>query len=125
MKVAHGLAWDENYGVDGAAGGENYSFTTKAGEQVHFTYTLADHRLGITTASPGVAGVGESRAYWIDETTLAWPVSLLPSGVSRDAVVDAQGSPVPGAPGSGWAPRCTWSWRRSCSPWCPNRFGRR
>ena len=98
VKVAHGLAWDENYGVDGAAGGENYSFTTKAGEQVHFTYTLADHRLGITTASPGVAGVGESRAYWIDETTLAWPVSLLPAGVSRDAVVDAQGSPVPGAP---------------------------
>ncbi|MDU0348293.1 pullulanase-type alpha-1,6-glucosidase [Actinomyces sp. MRS3W] len=31
-------------------------------------------------------GVGESRAYWVDETTLAWPTDLLPAMVDVEAL---------------------------------------
>ena len=52
VKVAHNLSWDESYGVGGAPGGGNYSFTAVEGETVTFTYTLADHALAIDAASP-------------------------------------------------------------------------
>ena len=90
LKVAHGLSWNENYGVDGAPGGPNYSFNTKAGNLVTFTYTLATHKLDIDVADAPLKGVGEQRAYWVGEKTLAWPVSLLPDGVSREQVVSGE-----------------------------------
>ena len=88
LKVAIGGSWDENYGQDGAAGGANYQFATKANKLVTFTYDSATHKLDIATADARVAGSGEQRAYWVNATTLAWPTSLLPQGVSRAQVLD-------------------------------------
>lgn len=72
-KVAHGMSWSENYGVGGAPGGSNYSFTAEDGVPVLFRYTLATHVLQI---GDGLPGLGEERAHWIDEETLAWPADL-------------------------------------------------
>ena len=88
LKVAIGGSWDENYGQDGAAGGANYQFATKANKLVTFTYDSATHKLDIATADAPVAGSGEQRAYWVNATTLAWPTSLLPQGVTRAQVMD-------------------------------------
>ncbi len=76
VKVAHGLSWDENYGVGGAPGGANYSFSAADGELVVFRYTLDTHVLEIEVTNPPLAGTGELRAHWIDENTLAWPRDL-------------------------------------------------
>ncbi len=84
VKVAHNQSWDENYGIDGVKGGENYSFSATGGKEVVFTYTLATHLLKIEVADPPLPGAGEQSAYWVDEQTLAWPVSLLPAGVTRE-----------------------------------------
>ncbi|WP_156760843.1 pullulanase-type alpha-1,6-glucosidase [Microbacterium karelineae] len=75
-KVAHGMSWDENYGVGGAPGGDNYAFSVADGEPVSFRYTLETHTLEIAADGPAVVGVGELRAHWIDETTLAWPAGF-------------------------------------------------
>ena len=75
-KVVHGMSWDENYGVDGTAGGDNYSFSVDDGEPVSFRYTLESHLLEITADGPAVAGVGEQRAQWIDADTIAWPAKF-------------------------------------------------
>ena len=75
-KVAHGLSWAENYGVDGAPDGANYVFSVADGEPVAFRYTLETHTLEIAAEGPAVAGAGELRAHWIDESTIAWPVGL-------------------------------------------------
>ena len=88
LKVAVGGSWDENYGQDGAAGGANYQFATKANKLVSFTYDSATHKLEIASADAPVVGVGEQRAYWVNATTLAWPTSLLPQGVTRAQVLD-------------------------------------
>ena len=88
LKVAIGGSWDENYGQDGTAGGANYQFATKANKLVTFTYDSASHKLDIATADAPVAGSGEQRAYWVNATTLAWPTSLLPQGVTRAQVMD-------------------------------------
>ena len=88
LKVAVGGSWDENYGQDGAAGGANYQFATKANKLVTFTYDSATHKLDIASADVPVVGVGEQRAYWVNATTLAWPTSLLPQGVTRAQVLD-------------------------------------
>ena len=79
-KVAHGLSWDENYGVDGAPGGANYSFSTTSGKQVTFSYVLATHVLTITANDPPLPGTGQQQAFWVDRQTLAWPKSLLING---------------------------------------------
>lgn len=98
VKVAVGRSWDENYGVDGVAGGANYSFPATAGKSVVFTYDESTHLLTIEVTDPPAAGTGEERAYWIDSTTLAWPVSLLPDGVTRAQVVGDDGTAVADAP---------------------------
>ncbi|WP_157002803.1 pullulanase-type alpha-1,6-glucosidase [Agromyces laixinhei] len=84
-KVAHGQSWDENYGVGGAPGGANYTFTATDGELVEFRYTLATHVLEITVTDPPLAGTGEARAHWVDEHTLAWPAELLGGAAATDA----------------------------------------
>lgn len=75
-KVAHGLSWAENYGVDGARDGSNLFFTTAAGKWTYFTYDLATHILTIEVADPPLAGTGQSQAQWISADTIAWPVDL-------------------------------------------------
>ncbi len=49
VKVAHEGGWDENYGVDGAADGDNYAFTMAADGTVTFTYDPETHLLEIAT----------------------------------------------------------------------------
>ncbi|WP_448002603.1 pullulanase-type alpha-1,6-glucosidase [Agromyces bauzanensis] len=86
VKVAHGLSWDENYGVGGAPGGANYAFTATDGKLVEFRYTLATHVLEIVVTDPPLAGTGQSRAHWVSEDTIAWPAELL-GGASVDQVI--------------------------------------
>ncbi|WP_022891192.1 pullulanase-type alpha-1,6-glucosidase [Agromyces subbeticus] len=93
-KVAHGQGWDENYGVGGAPGGANYSFTATAGKLVEFRYTLATHVLEIVVTDPPLAGTGELRAHWIDENTLAWPAELLGGNEATDAAWTLEHSPA-------------------------------
>ncbi|MCC2031694.1 pullulanase-type alpha-1,6-glucosidase [Microbacterium allomyrinae] len=76
IKVAHGLSWAENYGVGGALGGSNYSFSAAEGKLIVFRYTLATHILEIEVSDPPLAGTGEQRAHWIDADTIAWPADL-------------------------------------------------
>ncbi|WP_417508995.1 pullulanase-type alpha-1,6-glucosidase [Microbacterium sp.] len=76
LKVAHGMGWDENYGVDGVFNGANISFSATEGKVTTFRYTLETHILEITSEDPLLPGVGEQRAHWIDETTIAWPSAL-------------------------------------------------
>lgn len=76
LKVAHGLSWDENYGADGVRDGGNISFSATEGKRVVFRYDVSTHVLEIEVADPPLAGTGESRAHWIDATTIAWPQAL-------------------------------------------------
>ena len=88
FKVAIGGSDNENYGQDGAVGGANYQFATKANKLVTFTYDSSTHKVAIASADAPVAGNGEQRAYWVSANTLAWPTSLLPEGVTRAQVLD-------------------------------------
>lgn len=83
-KVAHGGSWDENYGVGGAPGGANYTFTATTGKLVEFRYTLATHVLEIIVTDPPLAGSGQSQAHWVSEDTLAWPAELLGGAEAAD-----------------------------------------
>ena len=60
-----------------------------------FTYTIT-FTLD-AAALPPVTGSEEQRAYWVTPDLLAWPLSLLPMGMNRDAVVTDSGEPVPGS----------------------------
>ena len=88
FKVAIGGSDNENYGQDGAVGGANYQFATKANKLVTFTYDSQTHKVAIASADAPVAGNGEQRAYWVTSSILAWPTSLLPEGVTRAQVLD-------------------------------------
>ncbi len=83
-KVAHGGSWDENYGVGGAPGGANYTFTASTGKLVDFRYTLATHVLEIIVTDPPLAGSGQARAHWVSGDTLAWPAELLGGAEAAD-----------------------------------------
>ncbi|MBD8012106.1 pullulanase-type alpha-1,6-glucosidase [Microbacterium sp. Re1] len=76
LKAAHGLSWAENYGVDGARDGANYSFSATEGKVTSFRYTLETHVLEISSDDAPLPGTGELRAQWIDEGTIAWPATL-------------------------------------------------
>lgn len=93
VKVAHGLSWDENYGVGGTPGGGNYSFTAETGKLVEFRYTIATHVLEIIVTDPPLAGTGQSRAHWVSEDTLAWPAELLGGAAAADATWTLEHSP--------------------------------
>ena len=45
-----------------------------------------------------IPGIGQARAYWVDETTLAWPADLLPHGVTPSMCVGPGGGPPRNAP---------------------------
>lgn len=85
VKVAHGLSWGENYGVGGAPGGANYSFSATEGKEVRFEYTLATHVLEIVVTDPPLAGVGTRQAIWATGDTIAWPLALLGGAPAADA----------------------------------------
>lgn len=90
-KVTIGTSWDENYGKDGARGGDNIPFSTGGGN-VTFTYDPTTHVLSIASEGSAVQGIGEARAYFVDATTLAWPASMLPEGVSREQLLAGSGA---------------------------------
>lgn len=96
VKVAHGLDWSENYGVGGAPGGANYTFTATGGKLVEFRYTLATHVLEIVVTDPPLAGSGQSQAHWVDEQTIAWPAALLDGAKSEDATWTLEHAPEAG-----------------------------
>ena len=65
------------------------------GKRMAMTYTIT-RTLENTKADPPVAGCDEQRAYWVEPLTLAWPLSLLPFGMTREDLVDDHGKPVGG-----------------------------
>ncbi|MGP9538551.1 pullulanase-type alpha-1,6-glucosidase [Brachybacterium sp. AOP43-C2-M15] len=77
VKPAHGGSWDENYGVGGERGGENYTFSTQEGEIVNFSYDLATHVLTIEASDPLTAGSGKQLGHLVDAGTVAWPAELV------------------------------------------------
>ncbi|GAA1808969.1 pullulanase-type alpha-1,6-glucosidase [Agromyces neolithicus] len=93
VKVAHGGSWDENYGVGGAPGGANYTFTATAGKLIELRYTIATHVLEIVVTDPPLAGSGQSRAHWVSEDTLAWPAELLGGAEATDVSWSLEHSP--------------------------------
>ncbi|WIM08641.1 DUF3372 domain-containing protein [Trueperella bernardiae] len=77
VKVAHGRGWAENYGPGGTPNSaDNYHFTVGANKLITFTYRISDHVLEISEGDVPVAGQGERTAYWVDESTFAWPGAL-------------------------------------------------
>lgn len=76
FKATHNFGWDENYGVDGVAGGANYTLSVKSGDQVSFKYDSETHIVQIGGTSESVAGVGQSKAQWISTDTIAIPRDL-------------------------------------------------
>ncbi|UYQ76758.1 pullulanase-type alpha-1,6-glucosidase [Glutamicibacter sp. JL.03c] len=76
FKVAHDGGWDENYGVDGKAGGANYNLSVNSGDQVEFTYDSATRIVQVAGTSDSIAGVGQSQAQWISADTIALPRDL-------------------------------------------------
>ncbi|WP_278236633.1 pullulanase-type alpha-1,6-glucosidase [Isoptericola sp. AK164] len=76
VKVAHGMSWAENYGVDGARDGANYSFSVGESETVTFSYDIATHELTIGTENPPLAGLGQQAAHWVREDLLLAPGDL-------------------------------------------------
>ncbi|MCT1908804.1 pullulanase-type alpha-1,6-glucosidase [Brachybacterium paraconglomeratum] len=77
VKVAVGGSWDENYGVGGAPGGANYTFSTQEGARVSFTYDPATHELAIDAGDSLVAGDGQMLGHLVDTDTIAWPADLV------------------------------------------------
>ena len=77
VKVAHGGSWAENYGVGGELDGDNYTFSTRDGEIVTFSYDLATHQLTIEAADPLTAGSGKQLAHFVGAGTIAWPADLV------------------------------------------------
>jgi len=102
FKVSHNFGWEESYGVDGAAGGANYSLTVTEGKPVSFSYDSETHKLQIGSDSQTVAGVGQSKAQWIYADTIVVPRDL-GSGESfalyssADASLKLDGEEISGA----------------------------
>lgn len=79
VKAAHGLGWAENYGDGGVPGGPNIAFAAPGDKPVTFSYVLATHVLTVEVTDPPLPGTGETRAQWVDTTTIAWPASWAPT----------------------------------------------
>ena len=72
-KVAHDLAWDENYGEGGAPNGADIAFTVGDGEAVTFAYDVATRVLTITTARASARpDISTQQAVFVDRQTIAW-----------------------------------------------------
>jgi pullulanase-type alpha-1,6-glucosidase len=82
FKVAHGLSWDENYGVGGAAGGGNIAVSVpKDGTVLTISYVLATHiattKLSVAGSAPNLAA---QKAIWVSRDLIAWPAASVPAG---------------------------------------------
>lgn len=76
FKVAKGMAWGQDWGVDG--GSANISFTTtEVGELVTITWDPVSKVPNVTTANPQLPGTGTSQVIWLETGTAAWPKSLV------------------------------------------------
>ncbi|GGK66060.1 pullulanase-type alpha-1,6-glucosidase [Ornithinimicrobium pekingense] len=75
VKVAHGLAWDENYGAGGAPGGADIGFSVpRPGVVTSFSYDLETHLLTVTTSEAGVApDLRSAKGHWLAPDLIAWP----------------------------------------------------
>ncbi len=71
-KAAHGLSWDENYGVGGQPGGANIGYTVPAGAIVTFSYVLATHTLTVKASASTSADLTRSKAQWLNPRVIAW-----------------------------------------------------
>ncbi|MEW6870219.1 pullulanase-type alpha-1,6-glucosidase [Trueperella pyogenes] len=99
VKVAHGQSWSENYGQGGSANGSNYQFTVGDNKLVTFSYNSGNHLLDISQGEIPLAGQGERTAYWVDETTFAWPGIL--TGGRSDLKFELWGGNAKLAPSGG------------------------
>ena len=102
FKVAHNGGWDENYGLDGKLGGENYSLSVKSGDSLTFTYDSKTHVVQVSGTSDSVAGVGQSNAQWISADTIAIPRDLGTGEkyalyASKEAELNLDGEDISGA----------------------------
>ena len=65
-----------------------------------------------------IPGAGQARAYWVDETTLAWPADLLPKGVTPAMCVGPHhGRPRSAPPVSFGLVSSPWSARSAPRSW--------
>ena len=95
VKVAVGGSWDENYGVGGAPGGANYTFSTQEGARVTFTYDPATHELAIDAGDPLTAGDGQMLGHLVDTDTIAWPSDLVSdAGATRWELLASSGGGI-------------------------------
>ncbi len=88
FKVAHGLAWDENYGADGVPNGANMSLTVPSdGVVLTISYTLSTHRTTTTVSRAGpTPDLTSAKAYWVRPGLLAWPAAGLPEGIPPEVL---------------------------------------
>jgi pullulanase-type alpha-1,6-glucosidase len=72
VKAAHGLSWNESYGVGGDPNGANIGYTVTAGAVVTFSYVLATHVLTVTASASTAADLGQSKAQALTPSVIAW-----------------------------------------------------
>ena len=88
VKATVGLSWDENYGDGGVPNGANIAFTVPSdGLVTTFAFDGVTHVLTVIVSSakpPPDLGVAD--AYWIDGTTIGYPLDRLPAGVDPSAL---------------------------------------
>jgi pullulanase/glycogen debranching enzyme len=85
--IRNGSEWLTNTcGAGTTAVGTNCQFTVAAGQAVQLYFNDSTDYVSVVTSAPPATQIDAVRAYWIDRTTIAFPASLLPSGISADAV---------------------------------------
>ncbi len=83
FKVAVGQSWAESYGVGGAKDGSNIAVSVPSdGTVVTITWNSTTHEPKVTTSKAGAApDLKGAKAIWVDQDTIAWPASAVPTGV--------------------------------------------
>ncbi len=86
VKAALNEGWDENYGVDGEAGGANIAFNVpEDGTPVAFIFNTSDNTLTVGVAFMPVVGavtntpdLTKAEAQWVTADTIAWDIGDMP-----------------------------------------------
>ncbi|WNB92369.1 alpha-amylase family glycosyl hydrolase [Bacillus sp. NEB1478] len=122
-KIAINGSWDENYGVDGKAGGDNYKLTVDSDKEVTFVYDDTTHKVSILEPLPqeqtprivgsiqpaiGAGGEwspGESTAFLKDEDTdnIYTYTTQVPKGKYEFKIVLGNSWDAPAYPGNNFA----------------------
>lgn len=85
VKVAYGLSWTENYGVDGVPGGTNYAFASDGdGTPIEFRFDPESKILTIGGPTAGIGGRGQAAAHWLTTDLVVLPASLLGGAAPED-----------------------------------------